>query len=149
MSFKQLKKAELLAAADHFGVEVDAEHDTNPQLVEKLVNDGISFAMYQEAFPEDEPEEDEAKAEASVEEEPENVEDEVAEVEEQPRTVVGKNVTLIKMIRNNPVYEVRGYRFERDKRPFVLVDNADVDFLIEVEGGFTVAKPSEVEAFYR
>lgn len=64
-----------------------------------------------------------------------------------PKTVVPDDVTLIKMTRNNPVYEVRGYRFERS-HPFVLVKDEDVDFLIEVEGGFTVAKKSEIEAFY-
>jgi len=52
------------------------------------------------------------------------------------------------MTRNNPVYEVRGYRFDRDRAPFVMVKDADVDFLIEIEGGFQVAKPSEVEKFY-
>lgn len=63
------------------------------------------------------------------------------------KTVVPDDRTLIKMTRNNPVYEVAGYRFERT-HPFVLVKDEDVDFLIEVEGGFTVAKKSEVEAYY-
>lgn len=67
--------------------------------------------------------------------------------EAKPKTVVPDDRTLLKMTRNNPVYEVRGYRFTR-QMPYVFVKNEDVDFLIEVEGGFTVAKPSEVESFF-
>lgn len=64
------------------------------------------------------------------------------------KTVVPDDKVLVKMTRNNPIYEVRGYRFERDRAPFVFVDKADVDYLIEVEGGFTIARPDEVESFY-
>ena len=67
--------------------------------------------------------------------------------ETKSKTVVPDDRTLLKMTRNNPVYEVRGYRFTR-QMPYVFVKNEDVDFLIEVEGGFTVAKPSEVESFF-
>jgi hypothetical protein len=67
--------------------------------------------------------------------------------EAKSKTVVPDDRTLLKMTRNNPVYEVRGYRFTR-QMPYVFVKNEDVDFLIEVEGGFTVAKPSEVETFF-
>lgn len=67
--------------------------------------------------------------------------------EAKSKTVVPDDRTLLKMTRNNPVYEVRGYRFTR-QMPYVFVKNEDVDFLIEVEGGFTVAKPSEVESFF-
>jgi len=63
------------------------------------------------------------------------------------KTVVPEDRSLIKMTRNNPVYEVRGYRFTREM-PYVFVDAADVDFLVEIEGGFAVAKPSEVESFF-
>jgi hypothetical protein len=67
--------------------------------------------------------------------------------ESKSKTVVPDDRTLLKMTRNNPVYEVRGYRFTR-QMPYVFVQNADVDFLVEVEGGFAVAKPSEVEDFF-
>jgi hypothetical protein len=53
----------------------------------------------------------------------------------------------LKMTRKNPTFEVRGVKFTREN-PFALVKEEDVDYLIEVVGGFEVARRSEVERYY-
>ncbi len=142
MSLNDLLKAELLTAADYYGADYKAT-DNKTTLVEALEKDGVTYEQYLADFP---PEPEEPVGELVSE----DLNTRPARV---PRsnvaTIVADDVTLIKMTRNNPVYETsNGYRFTREA-PFVLVDNDDIDWLIEVEGGFTIAKPSEVAAFYK
>jgi len=81
-----------------------------------------------------EPVEEKVEQPAAVEE---------AEVEEQEED----NLVLIRMTRHNYSYEVRGYKFTRE-HPFGLVTEEDADYLVEVEGGFQMATPSEARSFY-
>lgn len=53
---------------------------------------------------------------------------------------------LIKMTRENPLYEVGRYRFT-ETHPYVLVEANDVDKVI-AEGGFRQATPSELTEYY-
>lgn len=56
-------------------------------------------------------------------------------------------VVLIKMERENPHYEVRGYAFTQ-KNPFALVKERDADFVLSHNDGFKVASPREAKEFY-
>jgi hypothetical protein len=171
MSYLDLSEAELREIADMYAIDV--EDDASEQEVRNKVS-SLSTAEVLLDFPQLADRlslpEDEDDEEADAEDEdaglitsdatPKKTAKKAAtkktvakKVAAKPSTkpsaqpVVGEDKTLLKMIRNNPVYETRGYRFTRNM-PYVFVKNEDVDFLIEVEGGFAVAKPSEVESFF-
>lgn len=163
MSFTEnFDKDELAKIADEFVLDVDVDdEDALRGAVEGLSQDEIalSFPQYKDRLEleDDEDDEDEESALVTSESTPKKgaakktakkapAKKAVAKTAAS-KTVVPNDRTLLKMTRNNPVYEVRGYRFTR-VMPYVFVKNEDVDYLIEVEGGFTVAKPSEVEAFF-
>jgi hypothetical protein len=54
---------------------------------------------------------------------------------------------LVKMTRQNPLYQVGPYKFTKDY-PYALVDGKDLRKLLEEEEGFRQAFPDEVEDFY-
>lgn len=169
MSFEDLNKAELEKIADEFALDVENPDDEDElrAAVEAVgaTEVVLSFPDLAEKLsePEDEEEDDEPAALVTSENTPKKgvaakktakkatAKKAAAKTTEsapqKSKTVVPDDRTLLKMTRNNPVYEVRGYRFTRNM-PYVFVKNEDVDFLIEMEGGFTVAKPSEVESFF-
>jgi len=64
-------------------------------------------------------------------------------VEEEPEI----EYTLIKMTRENRIFERYGYRFTREA-PYMLVDENSADKLIEEIGGFRRASSREVKEFY-
>lgn len=164
MSFNDLDKEQLLEAAEHFGVSLEDGADEDA-IRQALTDDGVDFALYTAEFESEDPEgelpanvitsdtvQGKKTTKKAVAKKAAAVEDEKPGVRRNARaarrtTVIEDDKTLIKMTRNNPVYEALGYRWTRNA-PFVLVNNEHVDWLIEVEGGFTVAKPSEVEEFY-
>ena len=169
MSFKDLKKDELLAVSDYFGVDVK-KTDNKDSIVAALAEDGVTFDQYEEYKAATETENDDVEGEpdpvagvvtsakVTGADEGQDPGAPVAEPEAKEESVrsgdrrkaaalVPDGYELVKKTRNNPVYEVRGYRFT-DVHPYVLVKEDDVDFLVEVEGGFAVAKTSEVMDFY-
>jgi hypothetical protein len=138
MAFKQLHKDVLIQVAEDFAVELPYEVDddklTKNVIVKALDDDGITWKMYKEAFPdpEDQPETD-AKPEAKTEA--------AAEFKPAPQKV------LVKMNRANGTYEVRGLRFTKS-HPFLPVDAQDADYLVTELEGFAIATPREVEEYY-
>ena len=54
---------------------------------------------------------------------------------------------LIKMVRDNPLYETRGYRFTKE-HPYNLVSAEDAEYMLTKEDGFRQATPSELQEFY-
>jgi DNA gyrase/topoisomerase IV subunit A len=164
MSLNDLNKDELEKIADEFALDTDLEEDELRAEVAKLskAEVALSFPELADRLEDDEEDEDEEVALVTSETTPKKGTAKKAAkkttakkattktAEATPvksKTVVPDDRTLLKMTRNNPVYEVRGYRFTR-QMPYVFVKTEDVDFLIEVEGGFAVAKPTEVEAFF-
>jgi hypothetical protein len=165
MSFEDFNKEELAKIADEFVLDVDADNEDELRAaVEGLSQDEVALSFPQWANRlelESDEDDEEASALVTSEDTPKKgtakktakkapAKKAAAAKTAEPaksKTVVPNDRTLLKMTRNNPVYEVRGYRFTR-QMPYVFVKNEDVDFLIEVEGGFTVAKPSEVEEFF-
>lgn len=163
MYVDDLNKGELEKIADEFALNTDdLDEDALRSEVAKLSSAevALSFPELAERLEEPDDEEDEESALVTSEATPKKGPAKKAAAKKTAakkaatpakaatsKTVVPDDRTLIKMTRSNPVYEVRGYRFTR-QMPYVFVNNADVDFLIEVEGGFSVAKPSEVESFF-
>jgi len=160
MSFEDFNKDELEKIADEFSLDVENPDDEDElrAAVEEVgaTEVALSFPQWADRLVEEDDEEEDAlvtsdntpkKGAAKKTAKKAPAKKTAAKKATAPRTVVPEDKTLLKMTRNNPIYEVRGYRFTR-QMPYVFVDNDDVDFLIEVEGGFTVAKPSEVEKFF-
>lgn len=54
---------------------------------------------------------------------------------------------LVKMTRQNPLYQVGPYKFTKE-HPYALVEGKDLRRLLEDEEGFRQAYPDEIEDFY-
>ena len=133
MSFETLKKAELLQAADQFGVELD-DTDTRPQIIAKLATDGVTWELYKKDFPD-------------VEDQPDAEEDVPVQAKVKAKEVPTGPLVLLKMSRANPTYEVRGYRFTREN-PFLPVTEEAADWILDNVEGFSIASPAAAREFY-
>jgi len=131
MELIDLKKEELLKAADAFGVDVKPT-DTKKVIVDELVESGIDIEAYNKFF--------------AVEEDDSVEEDSAAVVVNNTQKAVLDGV-LMKMTRANASYEVRGYKFTRE-HPFAVVDRKNADWIFENERGFVMATPKEAESYY-
>lgn len=141
MSFKQLNKDVLSQVAEEFAVEWTHEDPTKEQMLKDLEEEGVTWKMYKDAFPdpEDEPEVEDVKVSA--------VEEDNDPTTAAKKFVNKKREVLVKMTRQNGTYQVRGYHFTR-AHPFLPVSEDDADYLVEVVGGFKIAGPREVEEYY-
>lgn len=125
MSFETLKKEDLLKIADDFGVDVKP-NDTKAVIIAAFAEDGVSW-------------DDVAKMDDTVAEKDAEIKEEYSA--SQPKQ-------LLKMLRANGTYEIRGYVFKRE-HPFALVGEDDAEFIVENDlSGFRYATPKEAQAFY-
>jgi hypothetical protein len=79
----------------------------------------------------------------------EDVNNEVID-EEDPKTkeeAVSRGLVIVKMERNNSMYQAIGRTFSRN-HPFAAVTEDEANHLIENIKGFRMATPREVERFY-
>lgn len=65
----------------------------------------------------------------------------------EPVAATSRDMFLIKMIRENPLYEVRGHKFT-STHPYALVSPDDYEYILNHEDGFRQATPSELQEFY-
>ena len=137
MSFNTLKKEQLKAVADGFGVEV-AESATVADLKSALADadyiewDQAVTLLKQEGL----------WTEADDKKESERKEEARAAKEAEPKD------TLIKMRRGNRSYEIMGYRFTQDS-PYALTTAADAEAITDLDPeGFHYATPKEAIEFY-
>ena len=65
----------------------------------------------------------------------------------QPLAATPDQTYLVKMVRDNPLFETRGYRFTKD-HPYAVVSGADIDHILTKEDGFRQATPAELREFY-
>jgi hypothetical protein len=136
MSFKTLDPKQLRLVVDGFGLDV-AEKATKPVLLAAIAEDGniswdeaVNILKSENAWDEEDEKTDVAtKAEAK------------AAYEARPKD------TLLKMLRANRSYEVRGYRFTAD-HPFALATAEDAEWIVEHDEGFRYATPKEATEFY-
>src|SRR5574338_1345323 len=151
MSLIKLSKKELIRTAiEDFGVEVNKASDKK-SIVKELEANGVTWEMYLQENPD----------EAEKYEVPDNVIRHTPVTDEylpdvhypEPKALTGadtvaeENLVLVFMTRENPLYEVRGYRFTRDN-PYQLVREEDADYILLSEDGFGQATPREVKQFY-
>jgi hypothetical protein len=162
MSFEKLKRDPLyVLATENFGVEVP-ETATKPQIIAALAENGVTWEMAKvydknaAAVAAEEEDVEVAPQPApgvitteTLKAKPETVQE--TEIEQpapvQVSVTPAQEVLLLKMERENPRYEVRGYKFTQ-KNPFVLVKSSDADFILTHEEGFKQATPKEAKEFY-
>lgn len=142
MSFHELTKPQLLEVAEAFGIEVDARKSAR-NIVAEIVSDGVTWEMYQESVGAVEREAEMNDFE-SVDDTPAHTAQ--PRVESADQAFGRPTVSLVKMVRSNPTFEIRGYRFTKT-HPYALVKNEDVDFILNTTG-FRIATPNEVAEFY-
>ena len=140
-SFNNLTVPELKrSAAEDFAVDVP-EGAKKDEVIAALVESGVTWADYVAQHPDVAP--DEPQPEVQVEEPRENVNIITA------ANPVDKSVDryLIKMTRDNLVFETQGLRFTQS-HPFALATADQADWILANEDGFTMASPSEAREFY-
>lgn len=135
------------SAIEDFAVEVGAE-DSKKIVLAALTESGVAWADYVAQHPEVAPEEEEKAVDAPVNvvKSQKPTPPEKVRVKEEIPAETGEKF-LIKMTRENPLFEVRGYRFT-SSHPYALVDAADVEHILTKEEGFRQALPSELQDFY-
>lgn len=128
-----LTKDELLAASEQFGVELKRSMSKS-DLVQRLAEDGVTLSLIR-GFNDNQDDDEESE---------DDFEDAAPAVAEE---VDDEDLVLVRMIRANNTYQIRGYTFKRE-HPFALVTETDADYLIEHDGGFRMASPKEAKEFY-
>lgn len=136
MSFATLKKDQLKAVAEGFGLDVD-EKATGPQLKAAIAEadyidwDGSVAILKEAGLWGDEDEKASAVAKAEVK----------AAYEARPKD------TLLKMLRANKSYQILGYTFT-ESHPYGLVTAEDAEKITDRDEGFRYATPKEAIEFY-
>jgi len=138
MSFNTLKKPQLRAVVDGFGIDVDEK--ATVEVLKAAVADNADVIDWDEAVKilkaenlwteEDEEKAAEVKAEAK------------AKADARPKDV------LIKMRRANKSYEMLGYKFTQNN-PYALMTAEDAETITDLDpDGFVYATPKEAIEFY-
>lgn len=143
-AFKELKKEELVAAANAFGASPEGSKET---IIADLAEMGVTWEDYATAFLVEKPEEPvDDLVVSQPEEEPLPEAAHVATADEQIALPVEQKY-LVKMIRENPSFEFKGYKFTQD-RPYAVMNAQDAQTILSSEDGFRQAFPAELEEFY-
>lgn len=152
--FEDLKPTELYrSAVEDFAVPIEeADKNKKKVLLAALVESGVTWADYVAQHPEVAPEPavvttaDMGARTDALSVEPVVEEEVVIRTAEKPKPQVAEKF-LVKMVRDNPVFEVRGVRFT-SQHPYALVAEPMANHLLEKEEGFRMATPSELREFY-
>lgn len=121
-----MKIKELREVGEYFGVELEGLKTKN-EVISVLTEEGISYEMYSKFLGAE-------KAEVDVP---------APKVNKKP----GDNAVLVRMDRENPAYEINGYKFTRE-HPYVAMSQEDADFIFDTQIGFRMATPREVQEYY-
>jgi hypothetical protein len=168
MSFKKMKAEDLLfVATDDLALDLP-EGATKPLVLAALAEKGITWEQaielsptveaFNEALLAKEEEERLAANEAAVitttqvKETPSSVTTTIVEEVLPTAATVTASVirpakTLVKMVRENPTFQIRGYKFSQS-HPYALVTQEDAEYLVENIEGFYYATPKEAAEFY-
>lgn len=155
MSFKKMKSEDLvLVATEDFNLDLP-ENATKPVALAALVEAGVTWEKAVEVSPTVEAydgmfkqqEVEKLAVEPVIQEEGVPVQ----QTEVRPQDVVATTKrpakTLVKMVRDNPSFQIRGYKFTQEN-PFVLVTEEDAEYLVDLNDGFYYATPKEAQEFY-
>lgn len=121
-----MKIKELREVGDYFGVELEGLKTKN-EVISVLAEEGISYEMYSKFLGAE-------KAEVDV-------------PAPKVNKKAGDNAVLVRMDRENPAYEINGYKFTRE-HPYVAMSQEDADFIFDTQIGFRMATPREVQEYY-
>lgn len=162
MKLSEMNKTEILEIAEEFGT--DATEDLNEaQIIARLVEDGVTQEMV-DTFLDGKAARIEALEKAEAEAAAAAAAEEAAVITSAAVTGKGRgrakaavaapvakvevpDQVLIYMDRENPTYKIRGYTFTKD-HPFALVREADAEYIVEHEEGFSYATPKQAREFY-
>jgi len=151
LGIKELRRS---AVAD-FAVDIKPT-DNKETVLAALTESGVTWTDYvkqhPEVAPEPEPAPNPGVVTAASINAPEAVVQEPAQpagrVRVQENPVTNANDTfLVKMTRENPLYETRGYRFTQ-AHPYALVSAKDAQYILSKEEGFRQAFPDELDEYY-
>ncbi|QIN94017.1 hypothetical protein PP459_gp217 [Streptomyces phage Wakanda] len=131
MSFETLKKEDLLKIAEEFGSDVKAS-DTKAVIIATLNEDGVTWEQAAQLDKQVAEKDAELKAEKKV------ADAEAKAQEEQ---------ALLRMMRENGTFEVRGYKFTKT-HPFAVAAASDAEWIVDNVEGFRYATPREAQEFY-
>ena len=138
--FEDLNKGELIrSAAEDFAIGIE-DGATKEDIITAFDQSGVVWSGYVAQHPEVAPE-PKKPVKPILNSEP------VVVVEEAPVVEVEERKYLVKMVRDNPLYQTIGHTFTSD-HPYALVSAADADYLVTREDGFRQATPKEVEEYY-
>lgn len=142
-SFHSLNKAELLSAAERFGVDAD-ESNTKKEIIESISAAGIKWSDCEDESTNDETAED-AEVDETDADEAEG--DEADDDDSDDTAPVDEEQILIKMERHNGTYQVGKYVFTK-AHPFKSLPVSEAEALMNEHEGFRPARPSEVTDYY-
>lgn len=162
--FEDLTAAELYRSAlEDFAIPVEESDKTKKKvLLAAFAESGVHWADYVAQHPEVVPEpvvsepqvprnvvtsEDVAPEVVSRVEEEKAADVEPNIIVAEPPRAKPQDVFLIKMTRDNVLFETRGHRFTQD-HPYALVSPDDAEFILTQEDGFRQATPGELSEFY-
>lgn len=135
MSFESLKIKELRDIADSFGVDLDNAKSKN-SIIEILEEEGVTYDLY-EKFSQVDKDDPSDMIEA----------DYVAGDALKALDGDSQNTVLVKMERQNGLYQTAGFTFTRD-HPFVAMTEYQAQFIFDTESGFRMATPKEIQEYY-
>ena len=134
MSFESMKLEELRSVAEGFGVEIGTVK-TKKAIVELLDEEGVTFDLYQKFFSSDKDEAAEYVDDINIRNQQLNL----------PNP--GDDIILVKMDRQNGLYETGGFTFTRE-HPYVAMAPWQAQAIFDTEIGFRPATPKEIQEYY-
>ena len=130
MSFDTLKVGELKAIAEDFAVETEGLKNKQ-EIIAALSEEGVTYAVY-------------AKTLKDIEDAKEEVE--ILPVFD-PKAERTEDTVLVRMTRANFRYDILGHTFTQD-HPFVAMHKDAAQEIFDIEEGFRLATPKEVQDYY-
>jgi hypothetical protein len=130
MSFDTLKVGELKAIAEDFAVETEGLKNKQ-EIIAALSEEGVTYAVY-------------AKTLKDVEDAKEEIE--ILPVFD-PKAERTEDTVLVRMTRANFRYDILGHTFTQD-HPFVAMHKDAAQEIFDIEEGFRLATPKEVQDYY-
>jgi len=130
MSFDTLKVGELKTIAEDFAVETEGLKNKQ-DIIAALAEEGVTYEVY-------------AKTLKDVEDAKEEIE--ILPVFD-PKAERTEDTVLVRMTRANFRYDILGHTFTQE-HPFVAMHKDAAQEIFDIEEGFRLATPKEVQDYY-
>jgi len=130
MSFDTLKVGELKAIAEDFAVETEGLKNKQ-DIIAALSEEGVTYELYTKTL--------------------KDIEDAKEEIEVlpvfDPKAERTEDTVLVRMTRANFRYDILGHTFTQE-HPFVAMHKDSAQEIFDIEEGFRLATPKEVQDYY-